>query len=145
VYSALINEKEIPGGRFARNLPTSPGPNNTRHAMCALERYLKARLLDRLIGGRCCQPGKAVGEQDRLIALPVFEACPVIEILDLAGDLSLEIIELHAFNRTDSGSALFQAVPKIGNRLTDRRYDSHTGNDHTGAKVRVSHSVDFRF
>jgi hypothetical protein len=113
--------------------------------MSALERYLKARLLDRLIGGRCRQPGKAVGEQDRLVALPVSEAGRVIEVPDLARDPNFEIVQLYTFDRTDAGSALLQAVPEIGHGLTDRRYDSHTGNDHTGGEARVCHLEYFRF
>lgn len=75
----------------------------------------------------------------------MFEAYSVIEILDLARDLRLEIVEFQTFDRSDPRSALFQAVPEIGHGLTNRRYCSHNGNDHTGGGVSVCHSKNFRF
>ena len=65
-------------------------------AIGILERHLEARLLDGLVGGRCREPGVAVGVQDDLVALEVLQADLGIEVLDLGRDQDLEVFEWKA-------------------------------------------------
>ena len=145
MYGALAIEKSIAACDFATDLSAGGRPNDASRAIGVLKGHLEPRLYDRFIGGGGRQPTIALRMHDALVALPVLEAPRVIEIPNLGRDPNFEVVELHTFDRSDPGSALFQGRPEISHGLTDRRYDSHTGNDDTVSGTRVCHLACFRF
>src|SRR5215510_3457099 len=127
----LFMDEEVALARLHRLQAASAGAHDAGHTVGILERHLQARLLDRLIGGRCGKPRVAVGVQDDLIALKMLEARLGIEVPDLGADQDLEISHVEAVERGYAELGASAAFPELRHRGADRRDDSKTRHDDT--------------
>ena len=121
--------------------------------ICLRQRVGEPRLRERLVGGGRREQGVAVGEQDELVALEVAQPGLVVEVRDLRGDADAEIeirdvgghlqevgiVLKEALDRRNGRPAFFHARPELGDRLADRRYDAHSGDDDASTCSHVSH------
>ena len=128
-------------------------PDDAGRPVCVRERVGEPRLPERLVGGGGREQGVAVGEQDELVALEVAQPALVVEVRDLRGDADAEIevrdvgghlqevgiVLKEALDRRNGRPAFFHARPELGDRLADRRYDAHSGDDDASTCSHVSH------
>ena len=108
-------EEEVAVGLLVGDEAARARADDAGRAIGIGDRKLEARLLHRLIGRGCREPGVAVGVQDELVALEVLQAGLGIEILDLRRDENLEIFEWKALERGDA------ALARPSSRSTCRR------------------------
>ena len=134
-------------------MPASAEPMMLADRFASGSGYAKSRLPERLVGGGGREQGVAVGEQDELVALEVAQPGLVVEVRDLRGDADAEIeirdvgghlqevgiVLKEALDRRNRRPALSHARPELGDRLADRRYDAHSGDDDASTCSYVSH------
>ena len=134
-------EEEVAVGLLVGDEAAGARADDAGRAIGVGDWKLEARLLHRLIGGGCREPGVAVGVQDELVALEVLEADLGIEILDLRRNEDLEIFERKALERGDAALAGLHRGPDVVDGETDRRDDARAGHYDAAGAVRFCHGL----